>query len=75
MRWNACGDFDRGINAYLVVTIGASDSDDDEDMVGLLERDGEFEVCTCEQAKERMVLGCLGDVQVVSQRYLENMGL
>jgi hypothetical protein len=75
MRWNACGDFDRGINAYGGATIGASDSDDDQDVVGLLGRGGEFEVCTREQAKERMVLGCLGDVQVVSQRDLENKGL
>ena len=66
VRWNESADRDEGITAYRGATIGASDSSEDEDLIGLLGRYGDLEVCTRDEAKERS--RGWGDVKVVGKK-------
>ena len=75
MGWNESRDHDEGITAYGGTTVGVSDSSEDEDLVGLLGRYGDLEVCTRDEAKERSLSHGLGDVKVVSERELINRRL
>jgi hypothetical protein len=75
MRWNASRDHDEGISAFGGTTVGVSDSSEDEDLIGMIGVDGDLEVCTRDEAKERSVRGGLGSVQVVSERELNNKHL
>ena len=70
VRWNESVDRDEGITAYGGTIVGVSNSSEDEDLVGLLGRYGDLEVCTRDEARERCLGKGLGDVRVVSERDL-----